>query len=135
MWTQPIGKPVILLVELEYCIHLPWLKVTHLLGVKEVMFKHTPSSVLGMNLVFREFLVIIHSVKKSQITVVHVFKSHEEVQLFSNCTLPGITGSCDAWEFSPYNSEGTQVSRIVSQPCCKPLYYFPCQVGIGIKIQ
>lgn len=94
MWTQPIGKAVILPLELEECIHLPQLKVTHRLGVKVIMFKHMPSLVLGMNLVFREFSSYCSLCQKVSN---HCAYKHEVVQLFSNCTLLGITGSCDAW--------------------------------------
>ena len=70
------------------------------------MLKHMPSLVLQMNLVFPE--------RSSCYSLCHKLSNHcgykhgyknEVIQLFSNCTLFGIIGSFDAWEYNPHNSE------------------------------
>lgn len=87
----------------------------HLLGVKEIMLKYMPRLVPQMNLVFREcssYYSVCQKVSN------HCGYKHEVIQLFSNCTLFGIIGSFDAWEYNPHNSEYTEVIRTASQPCC-----------------
>lgn len=92
------------------------------------MFKHMPSLVLGMDLVFREFSSYCQKVSN------HCGYKHEVVRLFSNPTLLGVIGSCDIWGIILTTLE---LHKLLD----KSLYHvvrlntISYQLGIGIKIQ